>query len=110
MGGGPKPNTNVPNVDVPKWLWSGGVRPNRDDVLKSVFFILKASLSGIKFVLNSLFIYPTDQPTLLENDSNIGHGKPCFRIYSSPKLISIAITVHLVLRFESIMVDYEIFG
>ena len=38
MGGGPKPNTNVPNVDVPKWLWRGGVRPNWDNVLKSVFF------------------------------------------------------------------------
>ena len=45
MGGGPKPYTNVPNVDVPKWLWRGGVRPNWDNVLKYVFFfILKASL------------------------------------------------------------------
>ena len=38
------PNTNVPNINVPKWLWRGGVRPNWDNVLKSVFFILKASL------------------------------------------------------------------
>ena len=38
MGGGPKPNTNVPNVDVPKWLWRGGVRPNWDNVLKYGFF------------------------------------------------------------------------
>ena len=38
MGGGPKPNTNVPNVDVPKWLWRGGVRPNWDNVPKSSFF------------------------------------------------------------------------
>ena len=38
MGGGPKPNSNVPIVDVPKWLWRGGVRPNWDNVLKSVFF------------------------------------------------------------------------
>ena len=38
MGGGPKPYTNVPNVDVPKWLWRGGVRPNWDNVLKYVFF------------------------------------------------------------------------
>ena len=32
------PNTNVPNINVPKWLWRGGVRPNWDNVLKSVFF------------------------------------------------------------------------
>ena len=38
VGGGLKPNTNVPNVDVPKWLWRGGVRPNWDNVLKSVLF------------------------------------------------------------------------
>ena len=46
MGGGPKPNSNVPIVDVPKWLRrGGGVRPNNwDNVLKSVFF-WKASLS-----------------------------------------------------------------
>ena len=45
MGGGPKPNSNVPIVDVPKWLRRGGVRPNNwDNVLKYVFF-LKASLS-----------------------------------------------------------------
>ena len=46
MGGGPKPNTNVPNVDVPKWLWRGGVRPNWDNVLKSVFFFY---FEGIPF-------------------------------------------------------------
>ena len=23
MGGGPKPNSNVPILDVPKWLWRG---------------------------------------------------------------------------------------
>ena len=32
-------NSNVPIVDVPKWLCRGGVRPNNwDNVLKSVFF------------------------------------------------------------------------
>ena len=45
MGGGPKPNSNVPIVDVPKWLGRGGVRPNWDNVLKYVFFFLKASLN-----------------------------------------------------------------
>ena len=46
MGGGSKPNSNVPIVDVPKWRWRGrgGVRPNLDNVLKYVF--LKASLSN----------------------------------------------------------------
>ena len=43
MGGGPKPNSNVPIVDVPKWLGRGGVRPNWDNVLKYGFFFLKAS-------------------------------------------------------------------
>ena len=44
VGGGLKPNTNVPNADVPKWLRRGGVRTNWDNVLKSsFFFILKAS-------------------------------------------------------------------
>ena len=38
MGGGPRPNTNVPNLDVPKCLWRGGVRPNWDNVLKYDFF------------------------------------------------------------------------
>ena len=39
MGGGPKPNSNVPIVDVPKWLRrGGGVRPNWDNVLKYGFF------------------------------------------------------------------------
>ena len=38
MGGGPKPNSNVPIVDVPKWLRRGGVRPNWDNVLKYGFF------------------------------------------------------------------------
>ena len=47
-GGGLKPNSNVPIIDVPKWLWRGGVRPNWDNVLKYGF--LKASLS--KKVLN----------------------------------------------------------
>ena len=38
MGEGPKPNSNVPIVEVPKWLRRGGVRPNWDNVLKYVFF------------------------------------------------------------------------
>ena len=51
MGGGPKPNSNVPIIDVPKWLWRGGVRPNWDNVLKyGFFFILKASLSVLKMI------------------------------------------------------------
>ena len=45
MGGGPKPNSNVPIIDVPKWLRRGGVRPNWDNVLKYGFF--KASLRYI---------------------------------------------------------------
>ena len=44
------PNTNVPNINVPKWLWRGGVRPNWDNVLKyGFFFILKASLTFYMF-------------------------------------------------------------
>ena len=59
MGGGLKPNSNVPIVDVPKWLRRGGVRPNWDNVLKYGFF-LKASprefpthtnISGVRFWL-----------------------------------------------------------
>ena len=46
MGGGLKSNSNVPVVDVPKWLRrGGGVRPNWDNVLKYGF--LKASLERI---------------------------------------------------------------
>ena len=41
MGGGPKPNSNVPIVDVPKWLRRGGVRPNWDNVLKYGFFFFE---------------------------------------------------------------------
>ena len=41
MGGGPKPNSNVPIVDVPKWLGRGGVRPNWDNVLKYGFFFFE---------------------------------------------------------------------
>ena len=49
------PNTNVPNINVPKWLWRGGVRPNWDNVLKSgFFFILKASLTDNLFLLGLL--------------------------------------------------------
>ena len=38
MGGGPKSNSNVPIVDVPKWLRRGGVRPIWDNVLNYGFF------------------------------------------------------------------------
>ena len=52
MGGGPKPNSNVPIVDVPKWLRRGGVRPNWDNVLKYGFFF-----EGIpKLVVGSMYI------------------------------------------------------
>ena len=51
MGGGPKPNSNVPIVDVPKWLGRGGVRPNWDNVLKYGFFFLKASLKLSKLTV-----------------------------------------------------------
>ena len=47
MGGGPKPNTNVPNVDVPKWLRRGGVKPNWDNVLKSGFFFYFEGIPNI---------------------------------------------------------------
>ena len=53
MGGGPKPNSNVPIVDVPKWLWRGGVRPNWDNVLK-YGFLLEASLSEKISVLTEI--------------------------------------------------------
>ena len=55
MGGGPKPNSNVPIVDVPKWLRRGGVRPNNwDNVLKSVFLegIPKYSVSSYNSLLS----------------------------------------------------------
>ena len=62
MGGGPKPNSNVPIVDVPKWLGRGGVRPNWDNVLKYVFF--KASL------INSLMTYLAENKISLEERTN----------------------------------------
>ena len=62
---GPKPNTNVSNVDVPKWLWRGGVRPNWDNVLKSgFFFILKASLTENHHGIGQNFMLPVRLPVI----------------------------------------------
>ena len=48
-GRGSKPNSNVPIVDVPKWLRRGAVRPNWDNVLKYGFFF-----EGIPYLLDSV--------------------------------------------------------
>ena len=50
MGGGSKPNTNVPNVDVQKWLWRGvsylvlTPGPNDHDFKKN--FVFEVSISN----------------------------------------------------------------
>ena len=47
------PNTNVPNINVPKWLWRGGVRPNWDNVLKSVFFYFEGIPKTLIFPIST---------------------------------------------------------
>ena len=47
MGGGLKPNSNVPIVDVPKWLWRGVSGLIGTMSLNTGFF--KASLTDISF-------------------------------------------------------------
>ena len=59
MGGGPKANSNVPIVDVPKWLRRGGVRPNWDNVLKYGVFLRHPSLrsaSRLRYSIKTLEI------------------------------------------------------
>ena len=69
MGGGPKANSNVPIVDVPKWLWRGVSGLIGTMSLNTVFF-LKASLINFRL---SIFI-PNDHwskliPFTIENDT-----------------------------------------
>ena len=62
MGGGLKPNSNVPIVDVPKMLRRGGVRPNWDNVLKYVFF--KASIRHLYVVKLFFLSYGVVSPSI----------------------------------------------
>ena len=57
MGGGPKPNSNVPIVDVPKWLGRGGVRPNWDNVLKYSFFFFEGVSKYILPLPNGMVLH-----------------------------------------------------
>ena len=75
MGGGPKPNSNVPIVDVPKWLRRGGVRPNWDNVLKYGFFFFEG-IPKLEPMLAKSSGYHTK---LIEKS-----GKPLSNMFSKP--------------------------